>query len=787
MEKFTSPFKNISILTVENNGNTYISEYQFILLLNGSVRVQSKDVSYLLDRNDILLLEPQKFYALSSKGENKFLSITIDNHFILSGCSQQEGLFFHWSPKDDTNYIQLKDILVQIATVEFSNDEFRNLNLISLAYQLIYRLNCFYLSRKSTEISTNDSINLGERDNEILNYINLHYASEITLTDLADHVHLTIPYLSQYFKKKFKYNFNYYVNRLRLSYAINDLIYTDKLINQIANSNGFFNMNTFNKLFKKEYGMTPSSYRKLYNKNKKTNDIKEVENTMLEIDFSMINPKTSLISKSIPNICENNLEIVEPIWYSLINLGPSIHLAKKSIIKQVEITQKEIGFKYGRIEVVLHNEFITKNPSTGQYNFKLFDQMIDSFINAKIIPYLDLSYSLRWLSAKHENVISIDMEEYLDLVKALIVHSANIFGRHHIENWVYEIGYFYDFHSKKMENVKTFLKRFECTYKLIKSMLPNAKVGGISYHLTIPITQFEEMLSYLNDRINPDFISLTIFPFKCTYDHNSNNSICTYTTDISHAYHKVASVKKLLQKYNNLHPQLYINVLGIDIRNHNYMNDTCFQSGFFVKNTIDLINEVDLLGYYQLSDSSFMFEEANYFLNGRNGLINQFDIKKPGYFALQLMKDHIGNYLIDKGQNYLLTKGNQDSYYVAICNYCYLLDYYCLNVFEDIAINDAYSIYYKEDKYFTIHLENLVKGLYIAKIFKINRESGSVLDEWERIDYWEPLTKNEFNYFNNIVCPKRSYKRFECNEGIWDLELKLQANEVVFIELSLQL
>lgn len=92
-------------------------------------------------------------------------------------------------------------------------------------------------------------------------YIAAHFAEEITLTDVADEIHLNPSYLSTLFKQVTGVSFKEYLNRIRIEEAQRLLTNTDYPIMHIAVSCGFSDQSYFTKVFKKHTGLTPKQYR----------------------------------------------------------------------------------------------------------------------------------------------------------------------------------------------------------------------------------------------------------------------------------------------------------------------------------------------------------------------------------------------------------------------------------------------------------------------------------------------------------------------------------------------
>ena len=101
-------------------------------------------------------------------------------------------------------------------------------------------------------------------DKRLLNIIQ-HIQSNyklITLETLAEEFYLSTPYLSKYLKEKTGTTFTGMVKRIRLKKARIMLKTTNITVENIANEVGYPTVEHFNRLFRREYNMTPLQYRK---------------------------------------------------------------------------------------------------------------------------------------------------------------------------------------------------------------------------------------------------------------------------------------------------------------------------------------------------------------------------------------------------------------------------------------------------------------------------------------------------------------------------------------------
>ncbi|PXV86019.1 2-isopropylmalate synthase [Lachnotalea glycerini] len=100
-----------------------------------------------------------------------------------------------------------------------------------------------------------------ERAREMQEFIKEHYRN-ITLQSMAEHFHLTEPYLSKYIKDKTGETFGNLVKDCRLNKACSILKTSNMLVEDISNMIGYENPEHFIRVFKTKYGLTPIQYRK---------------------------------------------------------------------------------------------------------------------------------------------------------------------------------------------------------------------------------------------------------------------------------------------------------------------------------------------------------------------------------------------------------------------------------------------------------------------------------------------------------------------------------------------
>lgn len=97
--------------------------------------------------------------------------------------------------------------------------------------------------------------------NDILKIIEKRYGENLTITDIAKEVYLSMNYTSIIFKREMGESFTDYLIRYRLEKARQMLKETNMKVYQIGSEIGYSNISYFCSIFKNVYGVSPNEYR----------------------------------------------------------------------------------------------------------------------------------------------------------------------------------------------------------------------------------------------------------------------------------------------------------------------------------------------------------------------------------------------------------------------------------------------------------------------------------------------------------------------------------------------
>ncbi|MGI6333844.1 MAG: helix-turn-helix domain-containing protein [Saccharofermentanales bacterium] len=97
---------------------------------------------------------------------------------------------------------------------------------------------------------------------EAIRYINLNYTSDLTLSSISNFLNVSTFYFSRQFKAQTGVSFKDYINGIRINKACQLLGTTNWRIIDITYESGFNSLRTFNRIFRKINGISPSNYRR---------------------------------------------------------------------------------------------------------------------------------------------------------------------------------------------------------------------------------------------------------------------------------------------------------------------------------------------------------------------------------------------------------------------------------------------------------------------------------------------------------------------------------------------
>ena len=237
-------------------------------------RITIDQVTYEMHPGDTLLIWSSELHSVESNPNNALIGIQFAASLLtdlpeFASCSH---LFrnHHLISSEDPQLKPLADFmqekLSQIVEIRRSEPPFHGIKELICLCELFIQ---FGISLQTT-LSDGEGANASsgnrtfDKINTACRYISENCEKDLTLDSIASQIGFSSCYFSRVFKQTVQCSFVEYLTMQRLKRAQNLLADTDEAITTIAMEAGFNSVSTFNRVFQKYKGCSPSEFKKRY-------------------------------------------------------------------------------------------------------------------------------------------------------------------------------------------------------------------------------------------------------------------------------------------------------------------------------------------------------------------------------------------------------------------------------------------------------------------------------------------------------------------------------------------
>ena len=788
-------------VTKEENIKT---ELLVIFLLEGEMTLRYQDEEYPMKAEDIILINPGVGYKIDRTRDALYGMASYSMRLMTTVLESRYMIFYCNSVIDEGHsYQDLRDIFFQITAEYTSKTHKTNCYLDSLMLKL---LDClvenYQLNQKSMEAyeTENDA-----RMREIMQYVLANLDQEISLNELAEQMFVSTSTLSRIFKKNTGVYFADYVMQLRIKTALGLLKYSEQNMTQIAMTAGFSNSASFNRAFRKVMGETPSEYREKYQiteadqREKEEKEETKIREELKKKGYELGKQEhTTLVYMDLDK-CESKK--YHKVWNRMINIGPIWDLNKANVQFHIIQLNEQLHFKYIRVwNVFSKNMMINDGKTIGQYNYDSVNQVLDFLVQNRLKPFLDLGRrpdtALRSDGKEvfyEEQYIPFASRDHWErMIDDFFSHIVDRYGQEEVSGWLFELArdcvhgdntpetrlYQDDFYD--------FFDAWRYLYKTIKNRIPDAKLGGIS---SIVTKDWKFLVSFFEccvmEHVIPDFASFIIFPYD-VYKNDGTHVVRKISQNEYNEENQIKEIKRLLKQTNLEEIPIYITEWNNTISNRNYLNDSCFRAAYLVRKIKVIADQVDMIGIMGGTDWVSSHMDTVGIVNGGIGLLTKDTIRKPAYFAVDFL-NQLGEYLLDKGDNYIVTRKENGDIYILCFYYSWFRRSYFLQE-EDVDLRKYNSMIFEDENlvHLDFHFEHLKEsGEYYVKKRTLNQHNGSILNEWGKFQYDIRLTRQDVKYIQAISFPTLSQSKKEVTNRnhTLDINMVLEPHEISLIHI----
>lgn len=248
-------------------------ELEFTRIMEGTAHYQIGLKDFDVQEGDLILVQPHVLHSVTRIDRAYMRSETFVFHMnFLSGNTADACSLKYLNPIADgalslpclisvnhPDYAAFEHLFSQIYHCYEEKSYGYELTLKAFFFELFRLL----FEKELITVSGDKTSSSSQSDKlkEILQYIQIHFSEELSISDAADFCHISPSYFMHFFKENTGMTFVQYLNDYRLRQAALLLKKEDCSILEAALSCGFNNLSYFHKRFREYYGMTPKEFQ----------------------------------------------------------------------------------------------------------------------------------------------------------------------------------------------------------------------------------------------------------------------------------------------------------------------------------------------------------------------------------------------------------------------------------------------------------------------------------------------------------------------------------------------
>ena len=250
------------------------NSFELIEVVEGKFFCNVDGSEFLINKGNICIINRGRLHHIYTEGHNAFKcrkkTIIFNPDYFIKDENIYEKYILPLLEKDAFAHIQFNikkgiglDINALMKEIEALEDE-KPIGYELEEYSLIYKvIRYLYLAYQSSKQSIHTAYDANVQiQRNMTSFIHEHFSSKIGLEDIAEAGQVSKSTCIRLFHKYTGKSPIDFLNNYRLQMSAEKLVTTSEQITEIAYACGFGQPSYFNRLFLKEYNMTPNQYRK---------------------------------------------------------------------------------------------------------------------------------------------------------------------------------------------------------------------------------------------------------------------------------------------------------------------------------------------------------------------------------------------------------------------------------------------------------------------------------------------------------------------------------------------
>ena len=387
--------------------------------------------------------------------------------------------------------------------------------------------------------------------------------------------------------------------------------------------------------------------------------------------------------------CKTRMNNTEPIHFNnqvdyCVGTGRAGLALCKEYYEQLKFVQDIIGFKHIRghglftDDMAIYHEYTDEDGNThAEYNFTYLDNIMDSYLELNIRPFLELGFMPNKLASGDQAIFywkgnvtpPKSYEEWCDLVTATLSHLIDRYGYDEVITWPIEVwnepnlpGFW------KGADMEEYFKLFKYSFEAIKKLDKNFKVGGPAICGVRDEEWIQKFMEFCRkNRLDIDFV--TRHHYTTEMPERSGHYSFQELSNPEYGKNNLHTTREIIdsfEEYKGL--PIHITEFNTSYVPNNPIHDTNKNAAYIAHQLSWLGDDNESYSYWTFGD---VFEEQGVPFtpfHGGFGLVANGVIPKPTFWTFAFFKKLQGE-CIYRGEEAVIVKADDGSIRGVVWNH----------------------------------------------------------------------------------------------------------------------
>jgi xylan 1,4-beta-xylosidase len=477
-------------------------------------------------------------------------------------------------------------------------------------------------------------------------------------------------------------------------------------------------------------------------------------------------------------------------WAGLGNIDQMLWMTRQDCLDQLEAAHKDLHMNHVRAVGLFDDNLsvVGKDPrdfnndsAKPRRNWQNIDYIFDSLLDRGISPMFTTTFMPESLASGNQTVFETknnvslpkSYKDWENLVIATLEHMIHRYGKSRMEGWYYEVWNEPNLGAFFGGTKEDFFKLWKVSYDAIKRVHPQFRLGGPSTARAEWIPEFIEyarkndcMPDYLIGHIyNNDSEYAALSPFAGPQEDKINKSP-NFLGGVIRGVSELASSM-------NFKGEIHWNEWGRSWFPFDPMRESANEAAFIVKSMAEVSQYADYFAYWCLSDIYNQLGFGAETFHGNYGMMNLQGLKKPSYFAHQLlsmMSEERYEAELNSSEPYSGTIATKEDNSLQVMIYVYDPEFLPdRNTSKEVNVRVLLPVDYNEKSF---------------RIFRLSEKHNNIVSEWKEQGsppYLKYEERDKWKEMNKLTVDKKEFRIDRSGKEHY-LELKMNTPGVVNIQ-----